>query len=530
MASHPVAPPAAAQALGPKVTLVNAFAEPFNNAMATARTCYAARVITPADVRKDAKAEALRDRIAQSTYEAGHHTTLQHATFQFVLQDVSRQCLWSFLHAHPHYNSEQVSQRYVAVKAGRSFVPALQGPQLSLYHDTLQLQMAAYKELVAVLTQPAADAYFAIFRARGKNPDAWAKAIQKRAQEVARYVLPVATYAYLYHTVSGLTLHRYHRLSGMFDVPHETRALIEGMVAAVNAHDPLFFANVEDALPIESTPEYQALASCNRLTVSASAQATVQAFDAELDGRLAKLIDYSAQGEATLARAVRLVLGLTPQDLGDEDAIRLALDPARNSTLGGALNLTSLSKVGRALSHPHYTFMKKLSHAADSQDQRHRAVPGSRPILHAHYVPGRPDVVTPGLIRKSPEAEAIYERTMEATWAAIDRLLEAGVSAQDALYLLPNAVAVRFVASGDLMGLHHKWVSRLCYNAQEEIWAASLDEVRAVAQVHPTIGRYLMPPCGVRHAAKMRPVCPEGDRFCGVPVWKLPREAYQRVL
>ena len=66
-----------------------------------------------------AGATALRDRIARSIFEAGHHTTLQHAHFQFALSGVSRQFLWTFLHSHPFYNSEQVSQRYVEVKAER---------------------------------------------------------------------------------------------------------------------------------------------------------------------------------------------------------------------------------------------------------------------------------------------------------------------------------------------------------------------------------------------------------------------------
>lgn len=516
---------------GPRVTLVNATAEPLNNAIATARTCYASRVITPADVRRDARAESLRDAIAQSTYAAGHHTTLQHASFQFVLQDVSRQCLWAFLHAHPHYNSEQVSQRYVAVKAERVHVPmGLSSAAEALYMDTVRLQADAYRGLVQALTPPAEAAYFEVFRARRKHADQYAKAIQKRAQEVARYVLPVATYAYLYHTVSGLTLHRYNRLAGMFDVPEETALVVAGMVDAVRAHDPLFFARIEDPLPLTSTPEYQALEQAGRLGVSTDAGPVIDAFDAQLDGRMARLVDYSVRAEPTLAMAVRLVLGLTPEALNDDAAIALALNPGKNSTLGGALNLTSLSKLGRTLVHPHYTFIKKLSHAADSQDQRHRMVPGSRPIMHAHYVPGRPDVVTPGLIGHSVQAQDMWHETLASTWRNIDALIDMGVPAQQALYLLPNATAIRFVASGDLGSLHHKWTSRLCYNAQEEIWRASMDEVAEVTQVHPRIGQAIMPPCGVRSAAGLRPVCPEGNRFCGVAVWKLQREQYARVL
>jgi hypothetical protein len=71
---------------------------------------------------------------------------------------------------------------------------------------------------------------------------------------------------------------------------------------------------------------------------------------------------------------------------------------------------------------------------------------------------------------------------------------------------------------------------RLCYNAQEEIFNASRDEARQITAVNPTIGRYLGAPCALRYAAGARPFCSEGDRYCGVPVWKLGIEEYQRVI
>src|SRR5947207_1030783 len=107
----------------PVVKLIRAFSEPFDNAVATARTCYSAKgIITAEEVAKRPEA---RDRLAKSIFEAGHHTTLQHAHFQFSLENVSRHFLWSFLHSHPFYNSEQVSQRYVEVKPGTYAVPPL---------------------------------------------------------------------------------------------------------------------------------------------------------------------------------------------------------------------------------------------------------------------------------------------------------------------------------------------------------------------------------------------------------------------
>ena len=156
--------------------------------------------------------------------------------------------------------------------------------------------------------------------------------------------------------------------------------------------------------------------------------------------------------------------------------------------------------------------------------------PASRPVLQRHYIPGRVDVVLPELLRAVPQAEARFRETCDRTWAAIDRLLELGVAPESALYLLPNAFPIRFEESGDLLHLHHKWVHRLCYTAQEEIWRASLDEVRAVRAVHPELVAHVHAPCRLRRDAKETPFCPEGPRFCGVPVWTQELEELQRLL
>ncbi len=514
----------------PLVRLVNAFQDPYDNAVATARTCYSSKVILPADVRRDDKAKVQRDAIADSTYAAGHHTTLQHAHFQFVLENISRQCLWSFLHAHPFYNSEQVSQRYVAVKPDRVLVPALAERWASLFRDTVTAQMRCYEELCDLLQAPAADAYFSVFPARQKRAADYQGAVKKRSQEVARYILPIATFAHLYHTVSGLTLFRYHRLMQGYDVPVETQLVVQGMVAAVNAHDPLFFRNLEDPLPLDATPEAQWLAQFSASQLNAEAHQSVIEFDALLAGQPARLVDYKVNTPKVLARAVREVLGMSEATLPDERALALALSPRENPNLAEALRTTTMTKLGRTLFHAHYTFAKKLSHSADSQDQRHRMTPASRPILGRQYRPGSADLVVPTLLRSHPQAHERFLATAQSTWRAIDCLLDAGVSAEQALYLLPNAFPIRFTESGDLAALQHKWMTRLCYNAQEEIWAASLVEVQELKRVHPEIARHLGAPCAMRVVAGMKPACPEGERFCGVPVWKQSLNEYHRVL
>jgi len=157
-------------------------------------------------------------------------------------------------------------------------------------------------------------------------------------------------------------------------------------------------------------------------------------------------------------------------------------------------------------------------------------VPGSRPILAAQFVHGRPDYVVPTVIERNPQAAEAVHQLFSQTWGAIAALRNEGVAWEHALYLLPNAFPIRFEESGDLMHLHHKWVTRLCYLAQEEIWRCCVEEVRQVKEKHPVIATHLTAPCGLRKTAEASPYCPEGNRFCGVRVWELPLEEYARVI
>ena len=517
----------------PGVVLVNAFDRPYDNAVATARTCYSPRGIVTAeevaglhieDPAGRARAGEKRDALARDIYEAGHHTTFQHAHFQFALTGVSRQFLWSFLHAHPFYNSEQVSQRYVEVKPDSFLVPDLGGEAQQVYETTVSMQMRAYQELTELLVPVCASEYFDRFPARSRRPGPWEKEIRKKAQEIARYVLPVATLSYLYHTVSAITLLRYRRLARQYDAPDEQRIVVDRMVGELLKIDPNYSKLLEEPIPPEATLEAAVPAPS-----PSESRRFREEFDAELGGAVSVLVDCKVGNETVLARAVREVLGLPASSLPDSEAIRLVLDPAKNPYIGESLNLTSLSKLTRALAHPSWTFRKKLSHTADSQDQRHRATPGSRPAL-ALAPPLEPDYIVPGIVRTDGRILARYREVMDRVWEGLGRLLALGVEPETAIYVLPNAVAIRFTESADLLALHHKMTMRLCYLAQEEIWRASLEEARAVRRVNPEIGRYLLPPCTQRFIAGTRPFCPEGRRFCGVPVWELDLDAYSRTI
>ncbi len=495
---------------GARVRLRNWFDLPYDDAIAAARTCYSPRVIAAAEVTPDQ-----RGRIGALTYAGGHHTVFQHATFEFSLEGVSRQLVWSLLHSFPFYNSEQQSQRYVRLDEIRAHVPpVLAGEARAVYEAAIVTAWRAYRELSAHLEPRALAILAELWRLKERQNKAFGRSVrreaEKRAIETARYVIPVACHTAMVYTVSGITLHRLRRMAGASDAPDEARDVVERMVGAVRAFDPGFFDEIGEP-PLADDEIVESRAPQGPVDLAALA-----AFDRSLGGRSARLVDWSARGPAVIADAVRHVLGRA--ELDDASALALVLDPAQNRYRLDTLNVGVHSPLMRTLGHAHYTFRKKLSHTADSQDQRHRMVPGSRPLL-ARVVPAAPDVIEPALIASDPVSHALFREAVEASFAARERLLALGVAPSLALYVLPNALAVRFEESGSFLHLLHKWTMRSCLNAQREIYDASLEEIAQVREIHPALMEHVGPPCCVRDGL-VSPRCTEGTHFCGIPVWK----------
>jgi thymidylate synthase ThyX len=505
----------------PVVKLVKHFPSSYKNVIATARTCYSSKGII-----EDESIDDRWDFLAQSLYKAGHHTTLQHAHFQFAIDRVTRHFLWSFLHSHPFYNSEQVSQRYVSVKPGFVAIPKLDEKPLEIYQKCIDYQMNKYQSFCERLAPLVSEQYHARFPKRSLDSKKAKTDIKKKSQEIARYVLPLSTFAYLYHTVSGITLLRYYRLCDSFDVPTEQKIVVKKMVDELLRVEPKYAVILEEPLDCESHPEWNYFQNFHQPD---QASVFLEEYDSSIDKRFSKLIDYKQNNESVLASSIREVLGVVSSVLSDREAIELVMNPSKNHLLGESMNVTTLSKLSRCLMHPAYTFRKKISHTADSQDQRHRMTPASRPILAGHLT-DEPDFITPELIKQDASVNREYEEIMDTIWCAVRELRALQVNEEYVQYLLPNAVSVRFTESSDLLNLRHKLAMRLCYNAQEEIWRASLDEAIQVRNVNPTIGKYLLPPCTLRLYSKQKPICPEGDRFCGERVWEYDIDKYQRII
>jgi flavin-dependent thymidylate synthase len=513
------------------VTLVGITRDAENLPSSAAKTCYAPKLVRPRPVseyKDPAKEAATRERITSLTFEAGHHTVYQHVTYTFALRGVSRNLIHCFLHTFPFYNTEQQSQRYVEMKQAAVTVPPFAtDSQRQLFEATVVDAWDTYYALLEALRPQIEQVYKQQIWAHRPAFAAWEEGkIEKMALEIARYVLPIACHSDFYYTVNQVVLLSLNRLRRHPQVAWEAERLISDMVAAAAAEDGLF----ADLLASRISDPYMTAELPEALLWDehggGGAETAVKRFDAEMKGSCSRLVsaprvDHERGLEGLLADALRLVLNLPEDGIADAELIAAVLDPARNAYHSSILNLVPYAPVTQVLHHACFTFAKRISHTADSQNQRHRAMHGTRQLLVYGHTE-EPDVVVPELIEDNPEARRLYEDYVARAWRAINRLLADGAPMQYATYLYPNSKVVRMYETCDLAGLLHKANLRLCFRAQREIFEATRQEVLQVAALFPELVRYFAAPCVVRDRAGTKPVCPEKKGFCGVPVWRDP--------
>lgn len=493
-----------------QVKLIASHKDSVFTAAAAARTCYSSKgFLTPQDARATEKSKDISERVARSTLKSGHLTTRQHSHFIFGIDGASRNAIWQVFHAHPYYNSEQVSQRYVPIKSNRLWYTC--SPELYSRSDVQSFfsdAITTYNNLTETLRPVVSELFFDVHRLKAKHPEKYKGEITKKCMEVSRYVMPLATNAYLYHTISALTLIRYARMINHFALP-EAAAIILKMIDCVLEEDPDFLNELGSVYPEQANIKSDAAANRKRH----------QEFDARLKNKRSVLLTHSGN--------TNLILDNASLILGDDVAWNTLLIDTHHPFASDTLYPVSMDPLSRTLNHIHFTFQKKLSHTADSQEQRHRTLPGLRPHLAGEIV-YEPDYVVPRLLEHSSHGMDLYNSFMEKNFALIKKMHQEGIAETSLTYLLPNAFPIRFVESGDLMNFYHKWKARLCFNAQEEIFYSTVDEVQAIEKTHPELYALLGPPCKVRTNTKPR--CPEGNHFCGIKVWKQSLHEYNRTL
>jgi thymidylate synthase (FAD) len=170
-----------------------------------------------------------------------------------------------------------------------------------------------------------------------------------------------------------------------------------------------------------------------------------------------------------------------------------------------------------ALEHASYTFaIDGVSRAMTHQLVRHRLASFNQQSQRYVSFAEEPTFIVPPTVAQNPEVAEKFDAATRAAFEAYRALIDAGVSAEDARYLLPNAVETKIVVTMNVRELLHFFELRCCNRAQWEIRELAH---AMLALVEPT-APYIFMDAG---AACRRGPCREGKMTCGEPYPKAPK-------
>lgn len=143
-----------------------------------------------------------------------------------------------------------------------------------------------------------------------------------------------------------------------------------------------------------------------------------------------------------------------------------------------------ISGVSRAFSHQFVRHRVGISF--EQQSQR-----------YVTYRGGRFPYITPDSIANSG-LKNLYDELMQRIGEVYEQLVQAGIPAEDARFVLPNATATNLKVTVNFASLLHIADLRLCTRAQWEFRRVVAKMRAEVMRVEPMLGRMLQPKCGER--------------------------------
>ena len=135
-----------------------------------------------------------------------------------------------------------------------------------------------------------------------------------------------------------------------------------------------------------------------------------------------------------------------------------------------------------------------VSRACTHQLVRHRHMSFSQKSQRYVTEKGQFEYITPPTLLKSELLDE-YNEFMQKTSELYGRMIEGGIPAEDARFILPNAASSSLVASLNLRELIHLAHIRLCTNAQYEIRVLVKKMCELVVEKEPWLVDYLAPKC-----------------------------------
>ena len=234
----------------PKVTLLCHTPSPEKTVAAAAKLCYSkVGVNNLLEGLTDEKTEDFVGMLA----EIGHESPIEHATFTFGIEGVSRAFLAQITrHRLASYSVQ--SQRYVSKAEFEYVVPpeiAAVPEAKELFLQAMQKDAEYYDKLSAILTERHKQA----FLAEGKDENEAARLAQKKAIEDARYVLPNACDTKMVVTMNARSLLNFFHKRCCNRAQWEIHEVADEMLRLVCGVSPTLFSGAGPACLRGACPE-----------------------------------------------------------------------------------------------------------------------------------------------------------------------------------------------------------------------------------------------------------------------------------
>jgi len=161
------------------------------------------------------------------------------------------------------------------------------------------------------------------------------------------------------------------------------------------------------------------------------------------------------------------------------------------------------------LEHASFTFgVEDVSRACSHQLVRHRLASFSQQSQRYVSAVEKFGSVTPPSIAAHPGFRQRYADFIRKTQELYQEMLESGIPAEDARFVLPNAVGTKLVMTMNARELQHFFRLRCCYRAQWEIRGLAMEMLRLVRREAPLLFADAGPGC-------LGGECQEGTMSCG---------------
>ncbi len=234
----------------PNVILISHTPMPEHTVASAAKLCYSSSDIKDLrDNLTDEKAAAFVEMLA----EIGHESPIEHASFTFGIEGVSRAFL-AQITRHRMASYSVKSQRYVNESSFEFVTPpeiAGDAEALRLYKEAMEDDCKKYNQIADILKEK----HKKTFLSEGKDEKTAARMAEKKAIEDARFVLPNACETKMIVTMNARSLYNFFRHRCCNRAQWEIQEVADKMLALVTAVAPELFKKAGPPCVVGPCPE-----------------------------------------------------------------------------------------------------------------------------------------------------------------------------------------------------------------------------------------------------------------------------------